>query len=167
MKQSDPIPQYFLYGEDRHYEDSDFVHIESIEARSQREHWSIKPHWHGKLFQALLFSSGAATIQLDNRRYHLSNSGLVLIPAGVVHSFQFTPETQGYVLTVAEPIINQSAQSRAVRYLSAITQHPRAMQMAPDSRFRPQLMNYLQLMQDEFNAEQLEKGSHVQLIFSK
>lgn len=152
MIKEDDIPKFFLYGEIQDHDDSEFVHIESIAARSEQEHWSIKPHQHGRLFQLLFISSGAAFISLDHQDYTLEKSGAVIIPAGVVHAFRFSPQTKGYVLTIAEPLINQSANSRAVKYLRFVTQSPRVLMFKPHSKFLTQITSYLNIMLTEFQS---------------
>jgi AraC family transcriptional activator of pobA len=118
MDKQELIPKFSLYGESQDHYDSDLVHIESIAARSKKSHWNIQPHLHGKLFQVIIIISGNAEILLDNRDYTLKGNGAVIIPSGVVHSFRFPPQTDGYVLTIAESLINHSTTSRAVDYLN-------------------------------------------------
>ncbi|WED28800.1 helix-turn-helix domain-containing protein [Vibrio sp. DW001] len=152
MDTQDLIPKFFLYGEHRDHDDSEFVHIESIAARSEKAQWNIKPHHHGKLFQLLFIIQGSSDIYLDNKDYVINGNGAVIIPASVVHGFTFSPQTQGYVLTIAEPLINQSANSRAVDFLNFVTLKARVLHFKQDSQFLNQLVTYLDTMLEEFQS---------------
>lgn len=152
MDKQELIPKFSLYGESQDHYDSDLVHIESIAARSKKSHWNIQPHLHGKLFQVIIIISGNAEILLDNRDYTLKGNGAVIIPSGVVHSFRFPPQTDGYVLTIAEPLINHSTTSRAIDYLNLVIQTPRVLIFTPNSPFFNQLISYLETMLSEFQS---------------
>lgn len=107
MQSSDKIngiPQFSLYGESAHRNLIDFVHIEDIYYRSARNDWVIKPHRHNTLFQILFISSGNTRVILDDEANNVRGSCLITIPVGVVHGFQFEPDTKGVVLSLA---INQ------------------------------------------------------------
>lgn len=101
------IPLYGLYGELLSNTEPGFVHIESIAERSRGEGWSIKPHRHHNLVQLLLIETGSAEIILDNDRVSLNEQGIILIPAEVIHGFDFQPQTEGAVLSIALPIFNE------------------------------------------------------------
>ncbi|MGF1699570.1 helix-turn-helix domain-containing protein [Photobacterium makurazakiensis] len=152
MQSEAVIPQFFLYGEESDSDDSEFVHIESIAARSENRGWKIKPHRHGRLFQLLIIHAGKAEVVIDNNELVVVGEGAVVIPADVVHGFVFTPETQGYVLTIAEPLINQSTASRAIAYFNSVTQTPRVIQLSTASVFSAQLQTYCNLLSLESNA---------------
>jgi AraC family transcriptional regulator, transcriptional activator of pobA len=104
MSMSSPrrkIPNFSLYGE--HIATSaqtDALHLESIQSRSRKYLWKIETHRHILLSQVVLVSGGPAVVFLDDRRYDFAGCAAVVVPAGTIHSFQFSPETQGRVLTV-------------------------------------------------------------------
>ncbi len=110
------IPFYHLYGETFMQWEPGSVHIESIVSRSRILGWEIKPHRHHKLAQIICVFDGEWNVELDDARFNLSGNWLVMIPPGVVHGFQFEPDTQGFVLSInsdflAELLINSEMPS--------------------------------------------------------
>jgi AraC family transcriptional activator of pobA len=79
---------------------TDALHIESIQARSRKYLWKIETHRHILLSQLVLVTQGRATVHLDDRRYDFEGGAAIIIPAGTIHSFRFSPQTEGHVLTV-------------------------------------------------------------------
>ena len=100
------IPHFALYGESNWIDDPEFFHIEAIESRSSDLGWKIKAHRHAQLFQILLLKSGRANIRMDDQEQNLLGSWAIMVPVGVVHSFQFSPDTDGRVITIAVPVID-------------------------------------------------------------
>ncbi len=95
------IPSFSLYGErSAAFAQTDALHIEKIQSRSRKYLWNIETHRHTLLSQLVLVTRGPATVHLDDRRYDFDGRAAVIIPAGTIHSFHFSPETQGHVLTV-------------------------------------------------------------------
>ncbi|QUJ66473.1 helix-turn-helix domain-containing protein [Photobacterium sp. GJ3] len=146
------IPRFFLYGEENDRDDSEFVHIESIAARSEKQGWKIKPHRHGKLFQLLVIYQGEAKILLDNKELIFVGEGAVVIPSGVVHGFVFSPQTLGYVLTIAEPLLNQAQGSRAMGFFNTVIHTPRVLSFSQGSDHPAQLKTYFNLLAAESDA---------------
>lgn len=107
MTRKNTIPHFGLYGESNWIDDPEFFHIEDIESRSSNLGWKIKAHRHAQLFQILILRSGSANIQMDEQQQHLLGSWAIIVPAGVVHSFQFAPDTDGRVITIAVPVIDR------------------------------------------------------------
>ncbi|REG82638.1 helix-turn-helix domain-containing protein [Marinomonas pollencensis] len=106
MTSKHKIPHFALYGESNWIDDPEFFHIEAIESRSSDLGWKIKPHRHAQLFQILLLKSGKANIRIDDQQQNLLGSWAIMVPVGVVHSFQFAPDTDGRVITIAVPVID-------------------------------------------------------------
>jgi AraC family transcriptional activator of pobA len=150
--QHNSIPKFNLYGEASGDIDSEFVHIESIAKRSAKEAWTIRSHRHGKLFQMVFIRQGGARVLLDNRQLSVASHSAVIVAANVVHGFEFTPGAEGFVLTVAEPLINQSMQSRAMEYLLKVTSQAHVVTFIPDSVYDVQLLRQLQDIYAEFCA---------------
>lgn len=105
------IPQFGLYGEGRWIDNPEFVHIEDIEARSSDLGWRIKAHQHTQLFQILLLNSGSAHVRMDTENRYLEGKWAIIVPAGIVHGFRFSPETDGRVLSVSDVLIDQKTDS--------------------------------------------------------
>lgn len=86
----------------------DVVHCETIEARSKLHDWEFAPHRHSRLHQILLIDWGGGRAMLEDRAHALDPRTLVNVPAGTVHAFSFTPGTQGWVLTIAEEMLDET-----------------------------------------------------------
>lgn len=114
------IPHFGLYGESGWIDDPEFFHIEDIESRSGNLGWKINAHRHSHLFQILIIKSGGAKIKLDEQQQNLLGSWVIIVPAGVVHSFQFAPDTDGRVITIATSMIDSIDQEKTARYISPL-----------------------------------------------
>lgn len=117
-KLSAVIPLFGLYGE----ADSDnpqFVHLENIASRSSLNAWQIQPHRHGHMFQLLIMRNGEVEVRLDEQLHTSREPCVISVPAGVVHGFKFKPNTSGYVLTLAEPMV-LAAEPRAQQQFATL-----------------------------------------------
>lgn len=102
MRKTAPaIPTYGLFGEDNGPSPAGFAHIETIAERSSLHDWEIAPHRHERGIQALIVSAGHAEVLLDGARFALEPPAYVVLPAGSVHGFRFSPGTHGHVLTLS------------------------------------------------------------------
>jgi len=84
----------------------DVVHCETIAARSSLHDWELAPHQHAHLHQLLLVQKGSGVAHLEGRPVALTDRSLVNTPAGAVHAFRFAPGTQGFVVTLADEILD-------------------------------------------------------------
>jgi AraC family transcriptional regulator, transcriptional activator of pobA len=96
------VPRFFLYGEADKDVEARFIHVESIAARSRLHEWAIRPHRHSHLFQFLLMTSGSGTVQVDAATHVVKAPMAIAIPRGFVHGFEFSTDTDGWVISVAE-----------------------------------------------------------------
>ncbi|MGZ3272793.1 MAG: helix-turn-helix domain-containing protein [Caulobacteraceae bacterium] len=106
------IPTFLLY-EDSGVEpaaEPDFVHIETIKARAGLHNWEIRPHRHAALHQFLILLAGSVEVDAEGRRDVLAAPGLLVVPVGLVHGFTFTPDAEGFVLTVADSFLERCVQ---------------------------------------------------------
>lgn len=99
------IPVFKLYGESLAWPTPDLLHCESIPQRSSLHHWEIKPHRHADLFQLLYVQEGEALAAVENQRLRLAEAAIQVVPPLCVHGFQFSEDIQGYVLTLAAPLV--------------------------------------------------------------
>ena len=99
------IRSYSLFGESAHL--PDVVHCETIAARSVLHGWEFLPHRHARLHQVLLVESGSGSVRLDERVAKLKPGSLVNVPAGNVHAFTFARGTEGWVVTIAEELLDE------------------------------------------------------------
>ncbi len=83
----------------------DVVHCETIAARSQVNDWELASHRHARLHQVLLLAGDGGRAVLDGRPIDLTAKSAVNVPIGSIHSFSFTPGTQGWVVTIAAEML--------------------------------------------------------------
>jgi len=93
------IPTYALYGEFGDDPTADWVHCETIQARSRLHNYRILPHRHEKLFQILHLAGGTAEVVIDGRSMQLTAPAIIALPPMTVHGYTFSPDVQGTVLT--------------------------------------------------------------------
>jgi len=80
------------------------LHVETIEARSERHQWKIDAHLHQVLHQLIFISRGAGVTMLDGVQAPYRPPALILIPARSVHGFEFEPGTTGHVVSVSDDL---------------------------------------------------------------
>jgi AraC family transcriptional activator of pobA len=103
-----PIAEFALYGEYERTIAPEFVHIEPISDRSSLYEWTISPHSHPGIFQLLLVAEGEGRLADGETEVPLSPGMAALVPGGVVHAFRFAPNTQGWVLSVADALLDDA-----------------------------------------------------------
>ncbi len=102
------IPLFKLYGESGDsWHTPDLVHCETIAERSQLHDWVIKPHRHSDLVHLLYCQSGTATATLDGVEQPLPVPCILLTAPMCVHGFEFSHDIEGFVLTLAPPLLRQ------------------------------------------------------------
>lgn len=101
------VPVFQLYGETAPWPTPDLLHCEPIPQRSQLHGWEIRNHAHNDLVQLLYVQSGQATLQVEGITRQAASAVLQIIPPLSVHSFRFAPDIQGYVLSLAQPLVER------------------------------------------------------------
>lgn len=96
------LPTFFLYGEQGRSTQTDWLHCESIAARSRLHDWEIRPHRHEALFQILNIRRGRAEVSLDGETHAVVGPCVITVPALAVHGFSFATNIDGTVITVLE-----------------------------------------------------------------
>jgi AraC family transcriptional activator of pobA len=86
----------------------DVVHCETIASRAMLHDWKLGVHRHARLHQVLLIERGGGEATLDGRVVPLKPMHMVNVPVGVVHGFRFVPATQGWVLTIAAEVLDET-----------------------------------------------------------
>jgi len=101
------LPTYTLYGEMNARPATDWLHWESIAARSSRHRWQIEAHRHATLFQILYIRRGRGEATIDAQVSPLRGPCVLTVPALVPHGFRFKPGIDGSVFTVLQAHIEQ------------------------------------------------------------
>ena len=112
------IPRFALYGEQTREKDAEFVHIELIETRSRGYDWHIGRHTHPGLFQVLFLFAGEVRANVNEALWERRGPVVITIHPSVAHGFDFSPEAQGYVLTVDQNVIFSAADKPGEQYSS-------------------------------------------------
>lgn len=99
------IHSYSLFGESTHL--PDVMHCETIAERSVLHDWELAPHRHARLHQLMWIEAGGGTAQLDDDSHLLTPGSLVNVPVGHVHAFRFEQGTQGWVVTLADELLDE------------------------------------------------------------
>lgn len=103
--QNKAIPKYFLYGEAQREVDPEFLHVESIAARSRLHDWTIRPHVHRELHHFLLVAGGGGELHAESHIQAFAAPALIVVPAVFAHGFVFDPQTDGWVVTASESLL--------------------------------------------------------------
>lgn len=148
------VPHFALYGEAAVTPDAGFIHIEDIRSRSHLYDWGIDTHTHKGLFQLLVVLQGQAEVRLDDLKATVSGPCAVLVPPATVHSFQFTPGTQGYVLTVAEAVLFDGAGGPGQTYLEGLFRAPATFNLSDDPASLGRISGLLDQVMAEFRWPQ-------------
>lgn len=96
-----PTPNFYLYGEPHRRVEDGFVHVESLDDRSRPSEWTIAAHSHAELAHIFYLSAGGGQILAEEDRLPCNAPCLLLIPATIVHGFDWEDETAGSVITLA------------------------------------------------------------------
>ncbi|MDX6021589.1 helix-turn-helix domain-containing protein [Scandinavium sp. V105_16] len=107
MVQRSPIPVFKLYGEQRDWPTPELLHCESIHQRSSLYQWHIRVHQHVELVQLLYLHKGEACIEIEGETRVVKEASIQVVPSLCVHGFRFSPGTQGYVLSLALPLLSR------------------------------------------------------------
>lgn len=114
------VPRFALYGEQSQAAQAESVHIELIETRSRLHDWHISRHTHAGLFQVLFLSEGRVEAEIDNSRHTCTGPTVITIHPSVEHGFDFSQESQGYVLTVDQAMVFAVGDSFAPLFVDAL-----------------------------------------------
>ncbi|WP_142846232.1 helix-turn-helix domain-containing protein [Telmatospirillum sp. J64-1] len=142
------VPHFALYGEPSTQDDADFFHVEDVRSRSRLYDWAINPHTHKGLFQTVLIVEGEAETRLDDQNITLGPLSLVGIPSSTVHAFRFRPETEGYVLTMAESILFRDARTQAL--FQPLFQAPQVIDLSKTPQNARRVVSTLEHIMTEF-----------------
>jgi AraC family transcriptional regulator, transcriptional activator of pobA len=94
-----------LYGDITGKYSSEYIFLELISTRSQTFDWNIKPHIHSQLYQAFVVEKGSLQFQDANQKHLLEAPCILLIPPTKLHGLVYSPEVEGYILTLSDTIM--------------------------------------------------------------
>lgn len=143
------IPVFKLYGESLDWPTPDLLHCETISKRSREHQWEIKPHRHADLCQLLFVFKGQAELEIEGQRTQLNEAAIQILPPLSVHGFRFSEDVEGFVVTLATPLINhlQAQLGSAVQALAQAESYP----AGKDAEY---LSSLFAALQAEYNGHQ-------------
>ncbi|MEQ8802120.1 MAG: helix-turn-helix domain-containing protein [Haliea sp.] len=144
-----------LYGETASWPTPDLLHIESIPERSRLHDWNIRPHRHADLVQLLYVSAGQAELDIDGGQREIAEPCIQVVPALCVHGFRFSHDIQGYVVSLALPLVDSLEQALGTRVLPL----PWCRRLAADEQLW--LDNFFDSLRREYASR--ERGRDVML----
>ncbi|HVS23587.1 MAG TPA: helix-turn-helix domain-containing protein [Gammaproteobacteria bacterium] len=127
------IPSFFLYGEAPRRDDGRTLHVETIEFRSARHSWKIRPHVHRTLHQLIFVMRGRGVSHAEGAAVEYSPPALIAVPAGTVHGFDFEPGTRGFVVSMTDDLPREI--SRREPGIGALFKNPATLEF-PDEALR-------------------------------
>ncbi len=95
------VPNFFLYGEAPRADSGRFLHLEALDDRSRPSEWTIRPHAHTGLNHLFFITRGAGEVRIEAEALPFAAPAVFVIPAGVIHAFDFQAESAGSVLTIS------------------------------------------------------------------
>lgn len=120
------LPAFALYGE-HGGPAPELLHIESIHSRSSLHDWEIGAHVHAGLHQVLWLQAGRAEAVLDESRNSCVGPAALVVPPGVAHAFRFSPNADGFVLTLNAARLAEGDAAAAGRALAGLFAAPRRL----------------------------------------
>lgn len=96
-----PVPTFHLYGEPDRSVEEHYLHVERLADRSLPAGWAIRPHFHRELNHLILITDGGGAMQAEGAVTRFEAPCLILVPAGVVHGFQWHEDSTGSVITLS------------------------------------------------------------------
>ncbi len=95
------IPSFYLYGEPHRAVEDGFVHAERLDDRSRPHEWTILPHAHADLVQLFMLEKGGGVMRAEADSFPVVAPALLIVPAGIVHGFDWHHESEGAVVTLS------------------------------------------------------------------
>ena len=101
MNVHNPVPTFYLYGEPHRSVADNFLHVERLADRSLPAGWTIRPHAHRELNHLILITEGGGVMDSEGDVSRFEAPCLILVPAGVVHGFEWHMDSTGSVITLS------------------------------------------------------------------
>lgn len=142
------IPNYDLYGDQASPAWSNSFNFEWIPQRSAPYQWFIQPHRHDAFLQLLYLTRGQVQVQIDDVHVEAHAPCLLVIPAGHVHGFRFSPDIDGPVVTATQKTLESLAAATMPELLATIRK-PRVLPLQDDMRYVNRLMPLFLALEQE------------------
>lgn len=124
------VPRYHLYGESGETSGDWFVNVEPLADRCRASRWRIDPHQHPRFCQIVFVRSGRGVMTVEADQQPFVSPCVLIVPVNTVHGFAYDIDTDGWVLTVAQPYLHQLLEQRPE--LQELLTQPRILALSPD-----------------------------------
>jgi AraC family transcriptional activator of pobA len=162
---SNKIPNYHVYGEENKDDDPDLVHVEKIRASGKLHKWHLKPHQHRHYFQIIYLLSGSTVVQIDGEKDYVKGPTVITIPPACIHSFRFQPNTDGYALTIAEPLLFERIDSQNHDLLKQLLERAHIVELHDNHDQLDEIEFILKIFHREYRSPELGRSLMLQLLF--
>ncbi|MCL2893999.1 helix-turn-helix domain-containing protein [Brenneria tiliae] len=159
------IPTYALYGEKSELSWENFFNVEEISYRSKTYNWKVSPHLHESLIQVLFIQQGEVDVLLNYARLMAVAPCLILVPAQTVHSFHYTPDTEGLTITASQKPLESMAGLLAPSLITLIHK-PCVIPLAHSTRDRREVRGFYQLMKRELRMPRMNQTAMCMSLFA-
>lgn len=144
MTQPAAIPVMDFYEEPRPPLDT-LVHCEPLLERSQQHRFTIRPHRHNGLLQLFFVQQGRGTAWLDGQLHEVIAPGLLVVPDMCVHSFDWSEDIAGQVVSVVSLAVEQ-LETRLGEHLELV----RVPQLLTAAQLSPVLVQMMDALGQEY-----------------
>lgn len=159
------IPNYYVYGEKNKNDNPDFFHVERIRTSGKLHKWHMQPHQHRHYFQIVFYSSGSSVVQIDGSIENVIGPVAITIPPACIHSFRFQPDTDGYALTIAEPLLFEKVDTQNRDLLKLLLARAHIVRLHENLEQLDVIEFILKIFDKEFHSPELGRTLMLQLLF--
>jgi AraC family transcriptional activator of pobA len=142
------IPNYDLYGDQASPLWSNSFSFEWIPQRSASYQWLIQPHRHDAFVQVLYLTRGQVHAQIEQVHADIEAPCLIVVPAGHVHGFRFSPDIDGPVVTATQKALESLAATLMPELLATLRQ-PQIIPLGEQPRYMDRLMPLFLALEQE------------------
>jgi len=127
--------------------------------------WNMKPHQHRHYFQVVFYSSGSSVVKIDGLEENVIGPVAITIPPASVHSFRFQPNTDGYALTIAEPLLFEKIDNQNKDLLKLLLARAHIVRLHNNPDQLDVIEFILKEIDEEFHSPELGRTLMLQLLF--
>jgi AraC family transcriptional regulator, transcriptional activator of pobA len=155
--------RFGLYGEEE-FLLPDFLHIETMQYRSQRHNWVIRQHFHSHLFQLFLIEKGKVIYTFEKEQHIVTGPAIVAIPENTLHGLVVDTTIAGMVVTLSSSYL-ESVFDKTPSALN-IFSHTQLLKNLKKNTAYQVIKDLVYALHTETKDEQPEKGLMLQNYLS-
>lgn len=150
-----------FYGEQLSWPLSDLLHCEPLENRSKKHNWAINAHRHNQISQFFFVETGSGYASIDGKKWHIKAPCLLFIPIGVVHGFEWQPDSTGTVISLAHHLMARFSHTFKI---AATALH--VPQLIDDKSDMQNIHGHCQAISREYNRRQVRQELLHSMVFT-